>query len=136
MYHTIGSPAHVRLNGWGTQDNFVVRHVVDNARLRGDRNVVADIDVAYSQGFSPKPNMEFAPALPLGVSSFGELADVVIVSELSIADIHERLREVSPEGLTFTGCWDLEERAKGLSKLIERYEVLIGIRAVKPMNDE
>jgi radical SAM-linked protein len=85
----------------------------------------ADIDVAYSKGFSPKPNMEFAPALPLGVSSFGELADVVIVSELAIADIHERLREVSPEGLTFTGCWDLEERAKGLSKLIERYEVLI-----------
>jgi radical SAM family uncharacterized protein/radical SAM-linked protein len=85
----------------------------------------ADIDVAYSKGFSPKPNMEFAPALPLGVSSFGELADVVIVSDLDIADIHERLREVSPEGLVFTGCWDLEERAQGLSKLIERYEVLI-----------
>ncbi len=85
----------------------------------------ADIDVAYSKGFSPKPNMEFAPALPLGVSSFGELADVVIVSEMDIAEIHERLREVSPEGLMFTGCWDLDERARGLSKLIERYEVLI-----------
>lgn len=85
----------------------------------------ADIDVAYSKGFSPKPNMQFAPALPLGVSSFGELADVVIVSKLDLDAIYARLREVSPEGLAFTGCWELNLQDKGLSKLIEGYEVLI-----------
>ena len=85
----------------------------------------ADIDVAYSKGFSPKPNMQFAPALPLGVSSFGELADVVIVSDLGIDAIYAGLREVSPEGLMFTGCWELGAKDKGLSKLIESYEVLI-----------
>ncbi|MCP4449196.1 MAG: TIGR03960 family B12-binding radical SAM protein [Myxococcales bacterium] len=85
----------------------------------------ADIDVAYTKGFSPKPNMEFAPALPLGVSSFGELVDVVLVTELSDAEVHERLAEVSPEGIKFTGVWELGEQDKGLSKLIEGYEILI-----------
>ena len=85
----------------------------------------ADIDVAYTKGFSPKPNMEFAPALPLGVASFGELVDVVLVTELSDTEVHARLDEVSPEGISFTGVWELEDSDKGLSKLIEGYEVLI-----------
>mgnify|MGYP003652060961 CR=1 FL=1 len=85
----------------------------------------ADIDVAYTKGFSPKPNMQFAPALPLGVSSFGELVDVVLVTDLSDTEVHERLVEVSPEGINFTGVWELFPKDKGLSKLIEGYEVLI-----------
>ncbi len=85
----------------------------------------AQIDVAYTKGFSPKPNMQFAPALPLGVSSFGELVDVVLVTDLSDTEVHERLVEVSPEGIDFTGVWELAATDKGLSKLIEGYEVLI-----------
>ncbi len=85
----------------------------------------ADIDVAYSKGFSPKPQMHFAPALPLGVSSFGELADVVVVSTMSSEEMYRRLVEVSPEGLMFTGLWELDKKDPDLSRLIEGYELLI-----------
>jgi hypothetical protein len=59
------------------------------------------------------------------VSSFGELADVVVVSELPVEAMEKRLNEVSPEGILFTGVWELEARDKALSKLIESYELLI-----------
>lgn len=85
----------------------------------------AEIELAYTKGFHPKPNMQFSPALPLGVASFGELADIVIESDAPIEQIHERLREVSPEGLEFTGLWELAAADKGLSKLIESYDLLI-----------
>lgn len=85
----------------------------------------ADIQVAYTKGFSPRPNMQFAPALPLGVSSFGELLDILLVTEMSAEDVLSRLQEVSPEGLMFTGLWELPGKDRGLSKMIEGYEIVV-----------
>ncbi len=85
----------------------------------------AEIDVSYTKGFRPRPNMQFAPALPLGVSSFGELADICLVTTLDAEELLERLREVSPEGLLFTGLWELPKEDKGLSKMIDGYEFLV-----------
>src|SRR5262245_39920028 len=36
----------------------------------------ADLPLALTRGFSPKPRLVFSPALPLGVPSLGELVDV------------------------------------------------------------
>jgi hypothetical protein len=69
--------------------------------------------------------MQFAPALPLGVSSLGELADIEVCNPPAPSELLERLREVAPEGLVFTGLWPLAEGAPGLSKLIESYDVLV-----------
>ena len=49
------------------------------------------IDLAYTRGFNPKPNMEYSPALSLGVASFGELIDVSVESEIGPAELGERL---------------------------------------------
>ncbi|MBL4634753.1 MAG: TIGR03960 family B12-binding radical SAM protein [Kofleriaceae bacterium] len=84
----------------------------------------ADIKVAYTKGFSPRPNMQFAPALPLGVSSFGELLDILLVTEVDAEALLSRLQEVSPEGLMFTGMWELAGKDRGLSKMIEGYEFI------------
>lgn len=43
----------------------------------------ADLPMAYSQGFNPKPKLSFGPALPLFVSSEGEYVDLELISPIT-----------------------------------------------------
>ena len=59
----------------------------------------AQIDVAYTGGFSPHQIMTFSAPLGLGMSSFGEYMDVEIHSHQGKEDFLNRLRAVCPEGI-------------------------------------
>ncbi len=90
----------------------------------------ADLQLAYSRGYHPKPIIEFSPALPLGVPSFGELLDVkvedpAVGAVITPAALLERLREVSPEGITFVDAWALPPHSRGMGKLIHAYDLVI-----------
>ena len=58
----------------------------------------------YSRGFHPKPELTFAPALSLGISSLGEFVDVKLDSEVEfdLENLPERLNAVSELGILFT----------------------------------
>jgi len=88
----------------------------------------AEIRLAYSRGFHPKPAMHFSPALALGVPSFGELCDLGIEGGGDAEALAERVREVSPEGLDVTGFWQLPPNSRGLGKLIKTYDLLVAPR--------
>jgi radical SAM family uncharacterized protein/radical SAM-linked protein len=63
------------------------------------------VDLAYTRGFHPKPDMVFAPALALGIPSFAEAIDLKlnqVLSDEELATLAERLSAVSPRGLVFT----------------------------------
>lgn len=115
----------------------------------------ADLPLAMSRGFSPKPRLVFGPALGLGVPSLGELMDVDLEHaptglrtweaddthprvELSADEVRERLASVCPPGIEIQGCsivrlagHPLTIGAKqiaadtGLGKLITAVDVLI-----------
>ncbi|WP_428266054.1 TIGR03960 family B12-binding radical SAM protein [Haliangium sp.] len=87
----------------------------------------AEIELAYSRGFHPKPIIQFSPALSLGVPSLGELLDVSIEKPvgMSAEDVLERLRQVSPEGIEFVNAWALPEGGRRLGKLIRAYDLVI-----------
>jgi radical SAM-linked protein len=78
----------------------------------------AKVEVTYSLGFHPKPNMQFGPALGLGLASLGEMVDVRIDATPAPDELLERLNEVSPEGIRFTGCRLVPTGLPGLSKLV------------------
>lgn len=54
--------------------------------------------IAYSAGFSPKPRLELAPPLPLGVAGEHEWADVYLHSE---RDLESLLAALQKEGIEF-----------------------------------
>jgi radical SAM family uncharacterized protein/radical SAM-linked protein len=85
----------------------------------------AGVPVAYSQGFHPKPVMEFGPALSLGVPSLGEVFDVAIEHELAADELRSRLCEVAPPGLEITSAAALPVGFRRLSKLIESCDLLV-----------
>ena len=57
------------------------------------------VEMIYSKGFHPKPQLVFAPALGLGVAALGELCDVRIDFDGDAEALVARLRAAAPEGL-------------------------------------
>jgi radical SAM-linked protein len=83
----------------------------------------------YSQGFHPKPEMMFGPALPLGVASFAEYVDVKLIQApgLDAQTIHDRLTGASLEGIEFTDAVMLDAKDPPLSKAIDRADYVVGL---------
>ncbi len=57
------------------------------------------LPLAYTAGFSPHPKIALAPALPVGVGSTAEYADLVLSAPLPVQEILTRLNSASPAGL-------------------------------------
>jgi len=110
----------------------------------------ADLPLAMTRGFSPKPRMTFGPALGLGVPSLGELMDVDLEhapigvstwaategcerAELPADVVRERLASVCPPGVEIQDCTIVrlaghplaKQPDTGLGKLIQAVDVLI-----------
>ena len=85
----------------------------------------AGVDIAYSRGFHPHPNISTAPALSLGIQAFAEPFDVSVETVISADELRRRLEEVTPEGMLITGVWELPEGATKLSKLLTSFDLLM-----------
>jgi hypothetical protein len=110
----------------------------------------ADLPLAMTRGFSPKPRISFGPALGLGVPSLGELMDVDLEhvvpgvpswdtgdaqrSELVPDDVRERLASVCPPGIEIESCdivrlaghpSALDKPDAGLGKRIDAVDLVI-----------
>src|SRR3990172_1703464 len=59
----------------------------------------ANLPLAYSQGFKPRPKITFASALPLGFTSDCELADIWLDSEVPIVEVTRALKVAAPPGV-------------------------------------
>jgi radical SAM-linked protein len=85
----------------------------------------AGLPVAYSQGFHPKPDMTFSPALSLGVIGLGEYLDVKLGCEADAAALCPALTAAAPQGLVFTNGVRLGPEDAGITKVIARARYLI-----------
>lgn len=59
----------------------------------------AKIPLWFTEGFNPRPYMQFALPLSLGMQSVCESVDIRIEGEITNKEIEEKLRAVMPEGL-------------------------------------
>jgi radical SAM-linked protein len=126
---------------------------LDLVRLLGRSFRRADLPIAVSRGFSPKPRMAFGPALGLGVPSLGEVMDVdlehvppglrtwevtegMVGVELPAEEVKCRLASVCPPGIEIRDCAIVRLAGHpivracaapdlGLGKLIDAVDVLI-----------
>jgi radical SAM family uncharacterized protein/radical SAM-linked protein len=61
----------------------------------------AGFTLYYSEGFHPKPELSYGPALGLGIPSLGELVDVTLVDEVAPDELLRRLARVTLDGIEF-----------------------------------
>lgn len=105
----------------------------------------AEIDICYSEGFSPHQIMSFAAPLGVGITSDGEYLDIEVNSTRSSAESIAALNETMVEGMEVTGYVKLPDSAKTAMSLVaaadyelfykEGYEVPADIEAFREALD-
>jgi len=80
----------------------------------------ARVEMIYSKGFHPKPQLVFAPALGLGVAALGEYCDVKIDFDGEADVLIARLRAAAPEGLHIDAVAKLGPEDPSVSRLLDR----------------
>ena len=72
----------------------------------------ANIDIKYSEGFSPHQVLSFAQPLSVGATSDGEYLDMTVNSMTSTNDIMDSLNSVMNEGIEILAVEELPENAE------------------------
>jgi len=82
----------------------------------------AELPVALTEGFSPRPKVHFGLALPTGYESDGEYLDVDLrkpeAEALDLAELPERLSPLLPPGLDVVAAADVDPRADSLQQAV------------------
>lgn len=101
----------------------------------------ADVDIRYSEGFSPHQIMSFAAPLGVGITSDGEYFDIEVHSTKSSAEMIADMNKTMVDGVEITGYVALPDNAKTAMAIVaaadyvlsykEGYEVPFGIEEWK-----
>ncbi len=86
-----------------------------------------ELPLFYSQGFHPKPDMTFGPALSLGVASLREVVDIKIAADLDATAWLEELSAGAQPGLRFVGATRLGPDDPGITKVIDVATYVVGV---------
>jgi radical SAM-linked protein len=106
--------SHVRVRYAKTGRLVALSHLETmHALLRAVRR--ADLPMAYSQGFHPKPRVSFGPALPVGVESRCEYLDLELVGLHEPEAIAARLAGSLPPDLAVEEATIIDARAPSIS---------------------
>lgn len=84
----------------------------------------AGLPLAYSEGFSPRPQLSFGLALPTGCESLAEYLDVflddsrVAEPDMSVSTLPDRLNPLVPDGIDVQAASEVDRRAGSLQQVV------------------
>lgn len=89
----------------------------------------AEIDIAFTEGFSPHMVMSFALPLGVGMTSDSEYVDIEIKTPISTREALERLNSVMVEGVHVTGFRRIEDgKASKAMSLVAAADFTVAFR--------
>lgn len=89
----------------------------------------ADVDIRYSEGFSPHQIMSFAAPLGVGLTGSGEYLDIDVLSTDSSQEMVRRLNAVMVEGMEVLSFKKLPDSAANAMSLVAACDYTIRLRA-------
>ena len=92
----------------------------------------AGLPVAHSQGFNPRPRMQIAAALPVGVTGRGEYLDLWLTETLNAEDLGARLELCLPPGLEVLAVGETELRGPALQAQVRAAEYRVEVQSLEP----
>ncbi len=78
----------------------------------------AEVPLAYSQGFNPRPQIQLAAPLPLGYVAKRELLDMTLATPMLLDVLSRRIVAVLPNGLTLLQVQEVPLSAPSLQSQI------------------
>lgn len=88
----------------------------------------ANLPLAYSQGFTPRPKLSLASALPLGFTSRAEVADFWLNESLPEEQIKEALKTSQPPGIEIHQVEAVEAEAEKLQTSLTEARYLVTLQ--------
>ena len=104
---------------WGCSDRFRYISHLDNLRLMERLVRIANLPIAYSQGFNPTMKLSFGPPLPVGFTSETEFVDMVLEQPF-MNYMLEQLQRALPQGFTIYEARTVLTKNASLSALLNR----------------
>jgi len=97
----------------------------------------AQMPLSYSQGFHPQPKLAFGAALPVGMESEGEYADVTFTARVEPDAFRAALNATLPEGFEILAAQEIPLKAPALMATIHgaEYELCVPTDLI-PEGDE
>jgi radical SAM-linked protein len=92
----------------------------------------ADLPLAYSRGFKPRPRINIGSALPLGFTSQAELVDVWFENHCDPEEVKARLTQVQPPGLKTHTVDIIADREPSLQRQITSSQYRVRLDAPPP----
>jgi radical SAM-linked protein len=80
----------------------------------------AQLPLKYSQGFNPRPKINLAAALPLGITSDCEIAEIWLNQDLPIKQVHNQLLEAVPPGIEIVQVESIDTSLSKLPNLVQK----------------
>jgi radical SAM-linked protein len=93
----------------------------------------ADLPIAYSEGFNPRPRLTFAAALPVGCTSDQEVLDVILSPPCDLADVRARLDRAVPAGIQVVDLAEVPYSAPALQVQTRATEFLVTADTDEPV---
>ena len=87
----------------------------------------ADLPISFTGGFHPNPRISLANALPLGVTSTGEIADFELTESISVESFRSKLAAKLPENIPIYKVESIDLKAPSASQLLEAAEYVITV---------
>ena len=88
----------------------------------------ADVDIRYSEGFSPHQIMSFAAPLGVGITSDGEYFDIEVHSTKSSAEMLADINAILVEGVEVTGYVALPDDAKTAMSIVAAADYVLSYK--------
>lgn len=89
----------------------------------------ADVNIRYSEGFSPHQIMSFAAPLGVGLTGSGEYVDIEVLSTDSSAEMLDRMNRTMAEGMEIISYKKLPDDAVNAMSLVAACDYTIRLRS-------
>ncbi|MFN8459292.1 MAG: TIGR03936 family radical SAM-associated protein [Anaerolineae bacterium] len=93
----------------------------------------AQIPLAYSKGFNPRPKLQVVASLPLGASGSAEIMDIVVTQPLEPQEALIRIRLALPQGIELHAVETIPLKAPTLQHLLRRAEYRVTVETDLPL---
>jgi len=93
----------------------------------------ADLPLAYTQGFNPHPRLNLASALPLGFTSDGEIADLLLEVYVNPEQIQHALEQAAPPGIHILSVQEIAPNQPALQSILQSSAFMVTL--LEPVAD-